>query len=79
MRIQPRDDLAKDIANGIKKITNQSGKHTSIKRMAKLTDLKGDQLALAVSKLSLREKKQMLHAFAELDRVVHVISKSEEH
>jgi len=79
MRIEPRKDLAKDIAKGIRKVTDQTGKHKSINKMAKLTDLKGDHLTLAVMKLSDVEKKRMLHAFAELDRVVHVITKVEEH
>ena len=77
MIIQTNDDLAKDIAKGIKKIANQNGKHTSIKKMAKMTDLREEQLSLAVSKLSGREKKRMLNAFTELDRVVHAIALSD--
>jgi hypothetical protein len=76
---QPSEEVAIGIAKSIKAISAQSGKHTSIKKMARLTDLKGEQLVTAVEKLSDREKRSMFQAFSELDRVVHLIKKSEEH
>jgi hypothetical protein len=58
---------------GLKAVSDQTGKHNSIKKLARFSDLAEDKLEGAVEKLSPNEKRRMLKAFSELNRVVTLI------
>jgi hypothetical protein len=71
------EEIAHNIARGIKKITDQTGKHKSIARMAKLTDLPENKLDQTVSKMSFSERKNIYRAFLDLQRVAQSVAKAE--
>jgi len=70
---ESRKQVAHAIITSIKKVSDQSGKYRSIAKMAKFTDLKGNDLQQAVKKLSDKEKGEIIKAFAELDRVANAV------
>lgn len=74
LHIETTPEMAKNIASGIRQVAAKSNRHRSIAKMAKLTDYSGQSLNEAVSKLSDRERKDMLRAFAELDRVISKVA-----
>lgn len=79
MLVQPNEDRQRKVISGIvgglRAVSDQSGKHRSIDRLAKMTDLEGTDLNQAVNRLSNTERRDMLKAFAELDRVVGAVAK----
>lgn len=70
-------EMANSIVKGLKRVTEQTGKHKQIARLAKFTDMSYAKLSVAIDKMSDRDKRDMLKAAADINRVVREIQKSE--
>jgi hypothetical protein len=73
----PSPEVAHNIVKGLKKISDQTGKHKYIARIAKLSDLPENKLELTASKMTSRERRNIFKAFLDLERVVHTIANTE--
>lgn len=73
----PSPEVAHNIVKGLRKITDQTGKHKYIARIAKLSDFPSEKLEQTASKMTPLERRNIFKAFLDLQRVVQTIANTE--
>lgn len=69
----PRKKIAMTLAYGMRAITDQSSKHKSLDRIARMTDLDQGDLRTAISRLTPKERAEMAKAASEMTRVMETV------
>ena len=73
---KPKQESVKGIVRGLGKLAAQNTKQKAISRLTNLMYAKEDRLAREISKLSPKDKRDMVDAFAALERIMDAVVKS---
>lgn len=70
-------NMATSIVEGFKKLSEHAGRQNQLTKLIRFTDLPANKLASAIDKMSSRDKRDLLKAAADINRVVREIQRSE--